>query len=151
VTVCSGCGQCCEVVSFPLTQAEVGRIPPWQIDERTRRWVTEDLKPMSRRRVRQLRPDLIDGPARVGKHPVSGEMILAMVFYSCRLYDPDARRCTDWADRPDVCRGYPDGYESVGWPNPAMNLPPRCSFNADLGRPVEAWQPVELDSSRRTR
>jgi uncharacterized cysteine cluster protein YcgN (CxxCxxCC family) len=53
---------------------------------------------------------------------------------ACDNYDEETRRCTDYENRPDICRRYP---WFNGVPVPGAQLPPTCSFRADIGLPVE--------------
>lgn len=61
-------------------------------------------------------------------------------FYNCRWFDRDTRSCTNYDDRPPMCRDYPHYGHA---PNPAKALPVCCSFRADVGQPV-ADIPVQL-------
>jgi len=55
-------------------------------------------------------------------------------FWACDLLDPVTRRCTDYDNRPQPCRGYP-WYDAP--PRRDAQLSPRCSYRADIGQPVE--------------
>ncbi|MGH9094153.1 MAG: YkgJ family cysteine cluster protein [Acidimicrobiales bacterium] len=141
-TVCNGCGQCCDPVSFPFSQADVVKMGPGQIDARTRRWVLHELTPVPRRQAAAEMPWLtgatmtlpvIDGQYQAGYSS----------YYRCVHFDRDTRRCGAHADRPPVCRGYP--YYGAGRLQPGIKLPYGCSFRADIGQPVDTeWVPVTM-------
>lgn len=137
MTECNGCGRCCEVIPLSYNHLEVHlHLLAGIIDESEARWVLEDLVPMSRREVKRLQPDLLDH--RVIPPPgllLAGEIGILPDFYSCRKWDPETRRCTDYENRPRPCREYP--WYDDETPNPMKRLPPECSFNADIGRPVK--------------
>jgi Fe-S-cluster containining protein len=117
MTACSSCGGCCSPVSLAWTQDDVRRMMPFQIDDRTRRWVLEELHPLTRREARPT-------------------------YYRCDNYDPGTRQCTAYDDRPGVCRDHPTYGQPV---NPGASLPPGCSYRADIGQPVDPdWTPVTL-------
>lgn len=63
-----------------------------------------------------------------------GQPVLYPFFYSCPSFDLETRRCTDYDNRPPVCRGYP--WYDRG-PSLATSLPPECSYREDIGQPVE--------------
>jgi Fe-S-cluster containining protein len=51
-------------------------------------------------------------------------------YFRCRHFDRETRRCTDYENRPAMCRDYP---WYGGEPQEAAALPPTCSFRADIG------------------
>ena len=129
MTVCNDCGKCCNPVMLPVSKIEV--MTDYLMDPDDRRWILEDLTPISRREARELAPyhfghttPMVDA---------AGELAF-MSFYRCRHYDPESRRCTDYENRPGICRRFP---WADGVPNPTANLAPECAFNADVGRPVK--------------
>lgn len=69
---------------------------------------------------------VVKGPERVV--PRDGGEPYYRWFYSCPLFDPVARVCTDHANRPPICSRYP-WYDRE--PDTYKSLPPRCSFVAD--------------------
>lgn len=104
------------------------------LSERTRRWLLDDLTPMSRRDVLAREPWLLDAnEPRLSRSPDGGDLFIPF-FYSCRWFDRETRRCTNWEDRPEPCRAYPWG---DGPPDHTAALPPTCSFRADIGQTVE--------------
>jgi Fe-S-cluster containining protein len=141
MTQCSSCGQCCEVLAFSMTKDEAAAST---LDARTRRWFADKLVPITHREAARRAPWwpfdalLLDSIGR----PYMGPPM----FYRCSNYDTDTRLCADYENRPEVCRTFP--LYGDDRPHPSTNLPPRCSFRADLGQPIEEWAPVEL---RRTR
>ena len=60
---------------------------------------------------------------------------------ACRLYDPKARRCTDYARRharvPDCVRLSPDAVAALKW------MPETCAYRLVAeGRPLFDWHPL---------
>ena len=105
---CNRCGGCCEVV-HPSTD-----IP--------------DLHALAA------------NPYIVGSLRRQAELVLGMLDevvafdhgrkgYTCKHFDPVTRLCTDHANRPDMCRGYP-WYDRT--PHKDAYMPAQCSFQADL-------------------
>jgi len=133
-TVCNSCGSCCDPVVLPYTKLDA--MTDYMLPERTRRWVIDDLTPMSRRDVLNREPWLLDRSTRLSVSPDGGDLFVPY-FYSCRWFDKAERRCTNWEDRPDPCRAYP---WDDGPPQPTAALPPTCSYRADIGQPVEIRQ-----------
>lgn len=90
--LCQGCGLCCSLVI--LTQpaqdflADTGT-------QRERRWLESDLVELD-----------LDEEMATGL-PVDGLQHEGMHFYRCRLWDPATGQCSDYANRPDVCRRFP--------------------------------------------
>lgn len=142
MTECNGCGTCCDPVPLPVTQMEV-RLGKMDLGERERRWILEELTPISRRQALELAPYLNTGGRTDFMKGPDGAVIYP-TFYRCKWFDRETRACTNHADRPDVCRGYP---WHEGRPDKTTNLPHECSFRADQGLPVE---PVPVMISRRT-
>lgn len=135
-----GCGACCDPVVLPFTAREFAMGAAGE-DHETRRFVADSLTQLRRRdgldrapwfRGRTMVRDLGD-VSTIGTE----------VFYECRHFDREERRCTNYADRPRLCRAFPWGDVK---PHPAASLPPMCSFNADVGRTPEpipvAWLPA---------
>jgi Fe-S-cluster containining protein len=133
--------QCCEAIPLAVTQEQVRMKLPGQIGARTRRWILDELVPISRREVRRLYPWRLDH-VELPRDPHTGEFIADYpTFYRCLNFEPETRRCLAYDDRPDECAGYPE----YGGPiDRAIALPPRCSFRADIGEPIEDWQPVTI-------
>lgn len=134
MTDCNGCGACCNPV--------ISVIPPQQLtDGRADEivgaveadWMRAHLTPIVPRRDGLK---MVSAWSRgVSDFVFDGQLMLVLSwFYRCDLYDPGTRRCTDWENRPDMCRGYP-------WfddpPDTTKVLPPTCSYRADIGLPVE--------------
>jgi Fe-S-cluster containining protein len=128
MTECNCCGDCCEAIGLTWSQAFV-RERADIFEERFRRWVVEELRPItSRRRLRELLPGVtrveVDNPGLVDTRH----------WFTCTNFDRENRLCRAHDTRPDTCAGFP-------WygGNPrydALRLYPRCSFHAD----VEALQ-----------
>lgn len=134
MTDCNGCGRCCDPVAIPATLDEArASLPRNDEERRNRSWMLTHLTPIRRR----------DGLDRVADYMrrgitdalIGGELVtLVTHFYECDLYDPTTRRCTDWANRPPLCGGFP-WYDSP--PDDTKALPLECSFRADIGLPVK--------------
>lgn len=58
-------------------------------------------------------------------------------LWQCDRFDPQARTCTAYEDRPPVCRNYP-WYRDGPTEQRAGNLPARCSLLWDVPR---EWRP----------
>ncbi len=134
MTQCApNCGACCDPVVLPYTRLEAMTDP--RISPAERRWAQDSLSPMGDKegyaKMPHLRrPDMVDqfgAPARP-------------FFFRCRKFDSQTRECTDYENRPAVCRGFPWG---GGPPRPDAALPLQCSFRADLGE-----VPVEITAKR---
>lgn len=134
MTTCNGCGCCCDPVTLPYNQQELrlGQTP-YDVTEDERRWVLDDLVPMSRR-VAKTKAPWYFGQAVMGANP--GEDMA--FFYSCRNFDAETRQCRIYDDRPFACRHYP---WYGGDPQPGAALPHPCSFREDIGQTVV---PLEL-------
>lgn len=137
MTECNGCGQCCEVValSYRQTQADILKLRG-EIPEDEAKWAKECLVPMSRRVVKELQPDLlhlmVPPPHMVNARLRAGTVI--PFYYSCKNWDSETKMCTDYENRPNLCKGFP---WFDGRPSPHKYLPPQCSFRADVGLPIE--------------
>lgn len=126
---CNSCGACCHPFTMVYSPFDLVRLGG-TLDAGERRFYEDHLTPMRRADGRRMAwwnsgwsEMIIDG------HP----QLIAAHYYKCDRYDPVAKRCTDYENRPDVCRGFPWYGQS---PDPRKILPPTCSFNADIGRPV---------------
>jgi len=142
MTTCNGCGGCCVVLTLGYPQSEVasGVVRP---EARERRFILEELVPISARQAFDRAPWL-HGTRSMPSHPRTGFSPLRF-YYRCTNYDEETRRCMDWENRPAMCRSFPT--EVPTWPSDNFDLPPACSFNADIGRPV-APMPVTLGQTR---
>lgn len=122
-----GCGRCCDPVVLPFTRIQA--MTDRAISEEERRWVVEDLVPMTYREARVLADYQFVRPTLgvVGGVPVAGPAF----YFRCRNFDREARTCAIYDSRPAACRQYP-------WygdrPNPAAAIPPECGYNVDVGR-----------------
>lgn len=141
VAACNGCGCCCDPVTLPVTQLEVLRAKgiPW----RTREWILEDLRPISRRTAKEKAPWLF---GRLTERIIENALPM---FYECRWFDQTQRLCTAYENRPKPCSDFPWAGKP---PRPTAILPPMCSFREDIGKPVEPmpeqWQAVILSRTR---
>jgi Fe-S-cluster containining protein len=129
MTECNGCGSCCAPVVLPFNKEEAARAR--NLDPVTRAWIADDLSPMSAREVKAIGEGWIFDKRKVGSLTRVNEAVL--FFYRCRWFDEETRGCTNYDGRPPGCRNYP---WKKGKPDPMAAIPPTCSFNADIGRPV---------------
>jgi Fe-S-cluster containining protein len=132
---CNGCGACCEPFVTVYGPFDLVRLAHTMEPEELA-FHREHLTPMRRKDGRRMAAwnsgfseFVIEGKAQ----------LVATHYYKCDRYDPVAKLCTDYDNRPDVCRGFP-------WygqrPDRRKSLPPTCSFNEDIGRPVEVAAPT---------
>lgn len=110
MTECNQCGDCCE--SFPLNT-------PQRADVYGGARLADPRVAGENRKAAAWMASLtvLHGPDERGRW-----------FYSCPRFDPVARRCTAYADRPHTCRDYP-WYRKP--PSTFRNVPARCAFKAD--------------------
>lgn len=141
------CGACCDPVVSPFTLNEMAQTTPgqWPDGGANRDFMLNHLRPISRREGLRRAPYLTDGVTVMGRPGEPGSEVIAYsFFYECEFFDTDTRRCTNYDNRPPMCRMYPwygndptrDSLEK------SKALPRMCAFRADLGQPVEPI-PVE--------
>lgn len=128
---------CCNPVVLPFTKVDV-ELGIVQVGAEERRWVLEDLTPMSRRDAKVLAAYQFERPSMgiLGGKPISDPPM----YYRCRNFDETTKECAIYDHRPPACSHYPwYGNE----PHPNMAIPPQCGYNLDVGRePV----PISLTS-----
>lgn len=88
---------------------------------------------MSRKLAAQYSPWMFGGNIVF----LDGRTIAPPAFYSCRHFNEETRSCMSHDDLPETCSGYP---WFGGLPEPHRVLSPHCSYNVDVGRPVELTQ-----------
>ncbi len=131
MTTCAeNCGACCDPVTLPYTLLEAMSHPQIPVDQRT--WAARSLIPMSPREAFAIAPWLR------GKLQRDGDRLVSAFYFRCRHFDRETRRCTDYENRPAMCRDYPHygGQVPLG-----ASLPPTCSFRADIGEVPVAITP----------
>ncbi len=119
LTDCNRCGDCCENLRLNVTKRAL------------RAFLVE------RDRWRDT-PEAIE-------HEANARFILEhwrraggggrATVYACDAFDRATRLCTAHQDRPPICAGYPWYGEAPGVRTPRLS--PHCSFNADVGVPVQ--------------
>jgi Fe-S-cluster containining protein len=116
------------------------------LDPETTAFYREHLTPVPRREGRLAVKHWSSGWSEVF---VDGRWeFLPAWYYRCDRYDPVAKACTAYDERPEMCSGYPWHDEPV---DPNKSLPPQCAYNADVGRAVlSAEVDVELRRSGST-
>jgi Fe-S-cluster containining protein len=122
-------------------------IPATAREIANRRFILEDLTPMPHKEGMRLAPHL---KGRELASTPAGQVTQQPLFYACRHYDRETRLCTDFENRPPLCRDFP----RYGLPlvKPTSALPYECSFNADVpvelrNRPPAGWQPDLLEGA----
>jgi Fe-S-cluster containining protein len=111
MTECSRCGDCCDPVVFTLSRGQV----------------TADLAdPYVAGRARRDLTFIADHWHLIGAHH---NIRTGFFTYRCDKFDPEARLCTAYADRPPICSGFPWYGDE---PRRSLTLSPRCSFQADV-------------------
>lgn len=143
MTECNGCGVCCDPVQLPFAPTDFA-VNADRFDPAALAFYREHLTPIPRREGRLLVGHWSSGWSEV-LIPGGGPQMVPAHYYRCDLYDPDGRRCTAFDERPEMCSGYP-WYGDL--PNPMAQLPPTCSYRADVGQPVE---PIEVEVELRAR
>lgn len=141
MTDCNGCGACCDPFVLPMGPVDLGNVPLSLLAGSSTAddvaFYRDHLTPMSRGDGRRMTLEWNEGFTHVF---VNDRLELRPAFYyRCDRYDPVAKRCTDYDNRPPVCRGYP--WYGRG-PDDRANIPPTCSFNEDIGRPVAVAMPT---------
>lgn len=145
MTECNGCGACCDpfvtvVAPIHLRDGTANRLIGFEEAE----WMRRHLTPIRRKDgLAQVSTWMTGGgwsdiPKRNRDGRVIGFEVALMPSHFYR-FDPVERRCTDYDNRPPVCRNYP-WYD--GAPEAGKAIPPTCSYRADVGLPV-AEMPVE--------
>lgn len=113
---------CCSPVMLPYTVLEVMRNEAIAPEER--RWAERCLTPMPMKEAMQKAPWLkgrllTDASGRITQP----------FFYRCSNFDTETRKCTDYDNRPSMCRDFPWYGEE---PRGGATLPPDCSYRQDL-------------------
>lgn len=149
---CNGCGGCCDPVVSAIAPIYLQDGTATQLVGRAEaNWMRSHLTPMRRADGLKLVPWMRGGGWTdiqgqrdnvTGKLHLCEPVLLPSFFYRCDLFDTGTRRCSDHANRPNMCRGYPWFGEA---PDPTKSVPPTCSYLADVGLPV-AEIPVEWRS-----
>lgn len=125
MTECNGCGCCCDPVVLSASQRDyAGQFPglPGGPERANRDWVL--LTPIpTRDGMRRAR--YLDSAIQ----PLGNAQIV-LFFFECRHFDTENRVCTNYENRPPVCRGFP-WFDTA--PNPVQGLPLECEFRRDIG------------------
>lgn len=143
MTECNGCGACCDPVVLPVSPGQLAAMGNRLADGV---WLREHLHPMGRPEGRARQP-WAKGKGWSERIDDEGNPIIEAVFYyQCDRYDPVAKQCTDYDGRPGMCRSYP---WADGIANPGADLPPTCSYRADIGLAVESNEVAVAAPARR--
>lgn len=133
MTQCNGCGGCCDPVVSPFTHRQLRGLLPIQMDAEqriNREFMLNHLTPISRREGLRRAPHLTQGGVTFAIFEGRPVEVWSQ-FYECDFYDPEAKACTAYEQRPPMCSGYP-WYD--GRPDPSAALPGPCEFHLDVGR-----------------
>ncbi len=151
---CNGCGACCNPVVMPYGPAdlrdfrliEAARADPDELDNLL--FARAHFTVINRREGLQRAAYLSEGGKTTCAMDADSRPIVAWsFFYSCDRFDPETRSCTDYENRPPLCRDYPFYGAPLDDPwNKAKALPETCAFRADIGQPVV---PVALSPTHR--
>ena len=132
-----GCGACCSPVGLGYSQLELYNKPS-RVNDDDYDFIMDHLTQITRKQALELNPWLKS--ARLYQLDINNELTMTSTYYVCDFFDTETRLCMNHENRPPLCRAYP---WAGGAPNPELQLPPTCSFRADVGREVTAV-PVEL-------
>jgi Fe-S-cluster containining protein len=134
MTECNGCGACCDPVITVISPQHLADGTAEQVvGEEEADWMRAHLTPILPRREGLK---MVASWSKGVTYFTPGNEFLPVLswFYRCDLYDSETRRCTDFENRPPMCRGYP-WYDEK--PDPRKTMPLTCSYRADIGEPVE--------------
>lgn len=128
---CLGSGRCCDPVALPYRYAVLSEAQRSLIEPENRKWIEEHLTEITpRRRGLDAVADYMKSGVTTGI--IGGEIVSIVThFYSCDLFDPETRKCTDYRNRPPICAGYP-WYGDL--PDPSKAMPHECGYGVDIGR-----------------
>jgi Fe-S-cluster containining protein len=141
---CNGCGACCDPFQMVFSPADIVTFA-YHIDPDELAFYRQHLTPIRRADGRRMVP-WNSGWSEV---VVQGKaMLMAAHYYKCDRYDTETRRCTDYENRPVVCREYPWYGEP---PDPLKSLPPTCSYREEIGLPVEPFDVPVPDPTTRAK
>jgi len=135
---CTGCGDCCASPHAPIPAVFAMRAAPWRAypDPRANRSGFDAMFILQHGREptdheRHVVWSLKHDARRVPEvwTPVEYDDTGTMARYECKVYDAEHYRCTEWEDRPPICRNYPvpDGQEDTLEPDAPLS--PRCGYN----------------------
>lgn len=119
---------------LPYTQLEAAQARDDEIEPENRRWIAEDLTPITRREgLRRTKDYVTKGLTILGDERTGDALWVWSHFYECKHYDPATKQCGNYENRPPICSGYPWYGQQV---DNSKALPSECSFRADQGTPV---------------
>jgi len=134
MTQCNGCegsevAGCCSPVMLPFSRIDAETAPPDKMEPENRRWVLEDLTPISRREGLRRTPYVESGLTIYGNEHTGESYWFWSFFYECKHYDAATKQCMNYENRPPMCKGFPWYGEA---PDPLKSLPEHCSFKKDV-------------------
>ena len=94
---CVDCGHCCQI--FHLGKVDIGTMTEEALaalPERDRAWIEHDLI--------EIPPERGEGIFVDFKNYLNRDDVKTFTY---RHYDHDTKRCTDYDNRPDICRRFP--------------------------------------------
>jgi len=134
----ANCGACCDPVLSNYGPYDIATAPAWQTELV---WMRENTDPLPRGETLVRWRELVGAGDR---NVVDRDgMIIQPHFYRCHHFDDETRSCTNYENRPPMCRDYPF-YGGTHGDN-EVALPKTCGYLVDVGRtPV----PVEIGRKR---
>jgi len=116
LTTCNKCGDCCSVVALRYTKRMLlARVKSGELDPKETKWIMKNLRRISRTSAARI----------LGRQPNK-----SYFFYVCTIFDPEENVCSDYEDRPRMCKGFP-WYGRTPDKDVIANYP-NCSYRADL-------------------
>ena len=107
-----GCGECCKVVTMTNQSKAKWRKKDWF-------WAIKNLKQIRKKDAIKLSPILKDNGWKDIK------------YYKCRFLDYKKKVCTDYTNRPDMCRNFPH-YEKTVLDASKMITLPDCYYKHQI-------------------
>jgi len=99
--LCKNCGRCCRIFYLPGTKED---LLTKTLRDRTKEWIEKDIIELTRDEIIQTGP--------IFTEDISNDSH----YYTCRLHDPEKGICTDYENRPIVCRVFPSSLMNGGGP-----------------------------------
>ena len=144
----SDCGKCCDPVVSMHAPNELRILHANISDEALadRQFMLDHCTPLPRREGLRRAPYLSDsGHSLMLARDAFGGMHMIDAwshFYECDRFDKDTRQCTDYANRPPMCRDYPLYGDTLTSKNHALKrLPDGCVYLPGAPVPVKVLPP----------
>jgi len=122
---CKECGgKCCELFVLPGTKEELSAL---KIDERTIKWVRDEIIQLTNDELRQT---------GMISEKYLNQTIYKNRYYRCKLHDKKTGLCTDYDNRPRVCRIFPSNPVNFGTDRDLYE----CKLSKQLFPPLDSEQ-----------